>query len=216
MKKLLTNRGRKIGRAAPVPDWPKSAVRIGFGLIWLVDAAFKWSPDFRTGLLGMVKGAGDGQPSWLHGFFHFWLVTIQPHPYVWAYGVAAIETLIAFALIFGFARKVTYIATIFTALGIWAIAEGFGGPYNATSTDIGAAVMYAVVALALLVLQLQFGPESVQRRLLDRAARELVALGRRVWRSLAPSPRRQGARSTRPAAAHSGRPTSCAAGGSRT
>lgn len=158
MKKLLINRGRKIGRAAPVPDWPKSAVRIGFGLIWLVDAAFKWSPDFRTGLLGMVKGAGDGQPSWLHGFFHFWLVTIQPHPYVWAYGVAAIETLIAFALIFGFARKVTYIATIFTALGIWAIAEGFGGPYNATSTDIGAAVMYAVVALALLVLQLQFGP----------------------------------------------------------
>jgi hypothetical protein len=47
--------------------------------------------------------------------------------------------------------------TIVTALFIWGIAEGFGGPYSGTSIDIGAAVMYAVVALALLVMSLQLG-----------------------------------------------------------
>jgi hypothetical protein len=60
--------------------------------------------------------------------------------------------MIALALTFGFARKYTYIFTTFSALVIWGIAEGFGGPYNGSSTDIGAAVMYAVVAVGLLVL----------------------------------------------------------------
>ncbi len=158
MNTALTNHNRQVGSRARVPTWPKSAVRIGFGLIWLVDAAFKFSPDFRTGILGMVKMAAVGQPSWLHGWFHFWISAVQAHPNFWAYGIAGLELVIALALIFGFARKVTYLVTIFAALFIWGIAEGFGGPYSATSTDIGAAVMYAVVALALLVLSLQCGP----------------------------------------------------------
>jgi hypothetical protein len=64
VKTVLINDNRQVGENARVPTWPKSAVRIGFGLIWLVDASFKFSPDFRTGILGMVKGAATGQPSW--------------------------------------------------------------------------------------------------------------------------------------------------------
>jgi uncharacterized membrane protein YphA (DoxX/SURF4 family) len=135
-----------------VPVWPKAAFRIGFGLIWLIDAVFKWLPDFHKGLLGMVKTSGQGQPSWLHWWFHSWFNIVQANTNLWAYGVAVLETVIALALIFGFARKYTYIFTIFSALVIWGIAEGFGGPYSGTSTDIGAAVMYAVVAFGLLVL----------------------------------------------------------------
>jgi hypothetical protein len=55
-------------------------------------------------------------------------------------------------LIFGFARKLTYVFTFFAALFIWGVGEGFGGPYSGSSTDIGASVIYAVVACALLVL----------------------------------------------------------------
>jgi nitrite reductase (NO-forming) len=141
-----------------VPDWPKSAVRIAFGVVWAIDAAFKYRPGFHKEFLDMVNKAGEGQPHWLHWWFKFWSETVTPHPHVWAYSLAAVETLIALALIFGFARKLTYIVTIFTALMIWAVAEGFGGPYTASSTDIGAAVMYAFVAAALLVLSLQCGP----------------------------------------------------------
>ena len=100
----------------------------------------------------MVKMAGQGQPSWLHWWFQSWFNIVQAHTDLWAYGVAVLETVIALALIFGFARKFTYVFTIFSALFIWGIAEGFGGPYSGSSTDIGAAVMYAVVAFALLVL----------------------------------------------------------------
>jgi len=146
------------GPDAPVPTWPKSAVRIGFGVIWAIDAVFKWRPGFRSSFLSMVKGAGAGQPSWLHWWFSFWSSAVSPHPHAWAYGIAVLETLIAAALILGFARKLTYFVTILTGVGIWSVAEGFGGPYTANSTDIGAAVMYAVVALGLLVLSLQCGP----------------------------------------------------------
>jgi nitrite reductase (NO-forming) len=157
MRRLRTQHHRVTGEAAPVASWPKSAFRISFGLIWLIDAFFKWRPGFHTGFMDTVKGAADGQPSWLHWWFKFWIATIQPHPHVWAYGVAALETLIALALILGFARKVTYIVTIISGLIIWAVAEGFGGPYTASSTDIGAAVIYAWVAFGLLMLELQAG-----------------------------------------------------------
>jgi nitrite reductase (NO-forming) len=155
---VLTHRSnRLVGPSAPVPGWPKSAVRIGFGLIWLVDAVFKWLPDFHKGILGMAQGAATGQPSWLHWWFNIWVGAVRAHPDLWAYGIAVLETVIALALIFGFARKTTYIVTIVSALFIWGVAEGFGGPYNGASTDIGAAVMYAVVAVSLLVGSLQFG-----------------------------------------------------------
>jgi nitrite reductase (NO-forming) len=152
-------RQRRLGAEASVPIWPKSAVRIGFGLILAIDAAFKWRPGFHRDFLMMIKEASEGQPSWLHGWFKFWINTMAPHPHVWAYSIAVIETLLALALIFGFARKTTYILTAIVCFGIWTVAEGFGGPYTSTSTDIGAAVMYAVVAASLLVLQLQCGTD---------------------------------------------------------
>jgi nitrite reductase (NO-forming) len=34
---------------------------------------------------------------------------------------------------------------------IWATAEGFGGPYQSGSTDIGAAIIYSFVFVALLI-----------------------------------------------------------------
>jgi uncharacterized membrane protein YphA (DoxX/SURF4 family) len=136
----------------------KTAFRIVFGVIWLLDGFFKWRPGFHKDFVDSINHAGQGQPSWLHWFFRFTHDVITPHPHVWAYGVATLETLIGLALIFGFARKITYIVAFLTGLGIWAVAEGFGGPYNAGSTDIGAAVMYSVVALGLLALNYEAGP----------------------------------------------------------
>jgi nitrite reductase (NO-forming) len=75
-----------------------------------------------------------------------------------AYLVAVVETLIALALIAGFARKITYISAIVFSLLIWATAEGFGGPYTSGASDIGTAIIYAVVFAALLALSYYAGP----------------------------------------------------------
>jgi nitrite reductase (NO-forming) len=144
------------GRCAPA--WPKDALRIGFGVIWLIDALLKWLPGFKDSYMSTIMGTKAGQPGWLQPWFQFW-ISLQ-HPAVtffWAL-VATAETLIALALILGFARKLAYCAAIVFSLLIWSTAEGFGGPYTSGASDIGTAVIYAVVFAGLLTLSYYAGP----------------------------------------------------------
>jgi uncharacterized membrane protein YphA (DoxX/SURF4 family) len=90
-----------------VPAWPKYALRITFGVIWMIDAVLKWLPGFRSGYMASIKGAGMGQPGWLQWWFHLWTNLQHPAPTFWAVVVAVLETLVALAVILGFARKVT-------------------------------------------------------------------------------------------------------------
>jgi len=158
---VSVERARKARMARGRPTRPRStggfritgsAVRITFGLVWLVDASLKWLPGFRSSFADMIRGAADGQPTWLHGWFSFWIDLTAPRATLFADMVAVIETGIALALIFGFARKLTYLLAIGFTLMIWSTAEGFGGPYAAGSSDIGTAIIYAVVFVALLVI----------------------------------------------------------------
>jgi nitrite reductase (NO-forming) len=143
------------GRCNP---WPKDALRVSFGIIWLIDAVLKWLPGFRSGYMGAIMGEAQGQPGWLKPWFDFWINLQHPRVTFFAYLVAIVETLIALALIAGFARKITYISAIVFSLLIWGTAEGFGGPYTSGASDIGTAIIYAVVFAALLALSYYAGP----------------------------------------------------------
>jgi uncharacterized membrane protein YphA (DoxX/SURF4 family) len=132
--------------------WPETALRVGFGIVWGVNAGLKWLPGFRDNYLAVATGAAKGQPDWLDWWFRFWVDIQRPHPLVFAYTIAVIETLIALSLILGFVRKTLYIAGAVFSFFIWAVAEGFGGPYTLGSTDIGSAIIYVIVFLALLVI----------------------------------------------------------------
>jgi uncharacterized membrane protein YphA (DoxX/SURF4 family) len=139
-------------------QWPKTVFRVVFGLIWLVDAILKWLPGFRNGYMDTIMGQADGQPGWLKPWFDFWINLQHPHPAFFAYLVAFAETIIALALIFGFARKLVYSGAIVLSLLIWATAEGFGGPYTAGAADVGTALIYALVFALLLTLNYYQGP----------------------------------------------------------
>ena len=140
------------------PAWPKDALRIGFGVIWLIDGLLKWLPGFKDSYMSTIMGIKAGQPGWLQPWFQFW-ITLQHGQvtFFWVL-VATCETLIALALIFGFARKLTYGAAIVLSLLIWSTAEGFGGPYTSGAADIGTAVIYALVFTTLLALSAYAGP----------------------------------------------------------
>ena len=49
------------------------------------------------------------------------------------------------------------------SLLVWAIAEGFGGPYGSGSTDIGTSIIYALFFVGLLVLAYYAGDRPLQR-----------------------------------------------------
>lgn len=149
-----------------------AAARIAFGLVWLVDAALKWTPHFVNDYLGHLAEGSEGRPGWLQPWFRFWNDLQAPAPTTWAYLIAITETLIALALLLGLARKVTYISATAFSLMIWATAEGFGGPYTGggADVDVGAGLIYAVVFIVLLVITCD-GPDRysldavIERRL---------------------------------------------------
>ena len=76
-----------------------------------------------------------------------------------AYLVAVTETLIALAVLVGFARKLSYTAALVFSLLIWSTAEGFGGPYAGASADVdtGAGLIYALVFASLLAFAYYLG-----------------------------------------------------------
>lgn len=125
------------------------AVRVGFGLIWAIDAALKWMPGFRGTYPSMIKEAAQGQPGWLSGWFSLWDQAILHAPTLFAVLIALAETAIAASLILGIAQRVGFTGGIVFALLVWGVREGFGGPYTSGATDIGAAIMYAVLLAGL-------------------------------------------------------------------
>ena len=126
-------------------------LRILFGVIWLIDAQFKWRPAFIEDFSSYLTGALSGQPAAVQAWIRFWVEIVNVNPTLFAIFVAVAETALAFALILGVFSNLAYLGGSLLALVIWSTAEGFGGPYTPGTTDIGAAIIYVFV-FALLFL----------------------------------------------------------------
>lgn len=129
-----------------------AALRITFGLVWVLDGLMKFTNMQPSDVVDLVQGAGQGQPTWLSGWFSFWLSYVSTNPAGFLYGVGLLELALGFALVLGLLRKTAYICGAILSLMIWTVDEGFGGPYGPGSTDIGAAVIYILVFLALWII----------------------------------------------------------------
>jgi nitrite reductase (NO-forming) len=153
-------------------------IRLLFGAAWGIDAGLKWLPGFRQNFLPMLRHTAKGQPSWLHWWFHTWIAVQSHAPGLFVTLTALVETALALVLLLGVARRAGYVLGIGWSLIVWAVAEGFGGPYMSGSTDIGCCIMYALLFGALLV----FAPSAENERFcLDHA---LVKRWSR-WRTVA-------------------------------
>jgi thiosulfate dehydrogenase (quinone) large subunit len=141
-------------RATIAPDHPPSSswrlrgvavLRIVFGLVWAIDASFKWQPAFINSFTTYLTKALGGQPPAMEAWITFWLRVISIHPHFLAYLVAITETTIAVCLILGAFSNLVCGIGVLLALMIWSTAQGFGGPYGPGSTDIGVGIIYTLV-----------------------------------------------------------------------
>jgi nitrite reductase (NO-forming) len=129
-----------------------AVVRIGFGVIWAIDAIFKWLPGFVNGqTIGDELGGGDDiHTPVIHQWIALWHSVATAAPATFALGTAIVETLIALGILFGAFSNVVLIGSAIWSLGIWSSAEGFGLPWNESGiTDVGPSVGYIFAALAL-------------------------------------------------------------------
>lgn len=128
-----------------------AVLRIVFGLVWAVDATLKWSPAFIDNFVKYLTEGAQGQPEAIQIWINFWVHTVSVNPYLFAILVALAETAIAIGLIFGLFTRIAMIGGIALSLVIWSTAEGLGGPYVSGSTDVGTAIIYAMVFVALWI-----------------------------------------------------------------
>jgi uncharacterized membrane protein YphA (DoxX/SURF4 family) len=141
----------------PIPmNWREKGVgisRILFGIVWVIAALLKWQPQFQNSFVDQVSAVQDGQPAPIQAWIAFWAHLISTNPLLFARIEATTESAIALFLIVGVFSNLTAIVGIFLSLGIWSVAEGFGGPYiPGHSTDIGTAFPYALLFVLLLFL----------------------------------------------------------------
>src|SRR5205807_3726447 len=99
--------------------------------------AGRWVSKIPTGFVhsfpDLIKSAG--QPAWLQPWFNFWYNATVGNAAPFVYGIALLEVSLGVALVLGLVRKLAYIGGLILSLLIWAIPEGFGGPYGPGSTD---------------------------------------------------------------------------------
>ena len=130
----------------------RHALRMLFGLFWGLDAGLKLLPGTVFYFQERMISAGILQPAWLSGWFAFWLAQANAYGALDVALVATLEFFLAVALIAGLLRKTAYLGGIALSLFIWAIPEGFGGPYDPGTFDIGVGIVYAIGFLFLIAL----------------------------------------------------------------
>ncbi len=145
--------------ASPVlPTWTlrrlhgAAVVRILFGLLWAVDAVFKWLPGFIDGrTIGDELGrAPEVSTPIVHEWLVLWNTIGTANPPVFAHVIAVLETLVAIALIAGAFSNVALLGSAALSFGIWSGAEGFHLPWTkAGETDLGPSAAYVFASLAL-------------------------------------------------------------------
>lgn len=145
------------------PDVASAALRIAFGIIWAIGAAFTWTDPFAANYVGYLHNAAQGQPSWSAWWFDLWIALVTPHAMLFVWLTRIAETLLAIALLIGFARKTTYVLGALFSLLIWSTAEGFGGPYTVGAANMGTALTYVLIFLLLIGINYRGGtsPYSV-------------------------------------------------------
>ena len=128
-------------------------LRIVFGVVWAIDAALKWRPDFLHGRVFAHQFGIHDQITTpvIRQWIDLWQYIAAVAPTGMGVGTAIVETLIAVGLLTGTLLNVVYVGSAVYSFGIWSAAEAFGLPWSAAgATDIGPSIGYIIAALALL------------------------------------------------------------------
>lgn len=145
----------------PVVEAPSSllrphtaaVIRIGFGIIWGINASFKWLPGFIHGqtIAGEFRSTSKIDTPVIHEWIQLWKVIATADPAAFAVGTAVVETLIALCLLLGAFSNAVFVGSAVFAFGIWSTVEGFHLPWTRPGiTDLGPAAAYPFASLALL------------------------------------------------------------------
>lgn len=133
----------------------RRGLEIALGVLWLIDGALQFQPfmftkDFFAGILGMAAMGLPGPVTTVNLGIGDLLIA---HPVLFNAIFATLQVALGVGLLWPRTANMARGVSIAWALGVWMIGEGFGG-LGMDGTGLltgapGAAVLYAVLALAL-------------------------------------------------------------------
>lgn len=141
-------------------------LRIGFGLLWLLDGILQGQSAMPLGMPSQVlEPAADGSPGWVVHLVHFAGTMWIEHPVTAAAAAVWIQVGIGLALLVAPPGRWARLAGLVSAgwgLVVWVFGEAFGGIFAPGSTWLfgtpGAVLLYVVAGLLLAL------PERVWHR----------------------------------------------------
>jgi len=166
----MKTKGQNISQNVKWHSLAIAMTRIAFGLVWAIDAFFKWQPAFQNNFVSYLQETYNGQPALIQVWLNMWIKLISINPYLFARLVALGETGIAIGLLLGFLSNLTYASGTLLSIVIWAVPEGFGGPYTPGATDIGTGIIYVFGFMGLFLLSAgqHYGLDKIVRAKLGR------------------------------------------------
>lgn len=128
-----------------------AVVRILFGVLWAIDASFKWMPGFIGGqtMPDELGRADKVHIPVMHQWLELWHTVGLANPAATATIIAIVETMAALGLIFGVLSNAAFIGTAILSFGISSGAEGFHLPFHGGMTDLGPSAGYVFASLGL-------------------------------------------------------------------
>lgn len=146
---------------------------VGFGVLWGIAGFEMFQNQFSSYLPTLIRIASQGAPSFLGGWFHFWIFVSSLGGSSVADVAGSLQLVLAFCLIVGFARKIAFLAGMLGAIFLWVVPEAFGGPFTVGAFSLGPGVVYATGLLGLIALNATYGEDlgTLDRLLIRRFPR---------------------------------------------
>jgi hypothetical protein len=154
---------------APAIAWPRSwgagdparpaitrrRIQVALGLLWILDGLLQFQPAMFTGKFAtqVIAPAGVGQPGFVAGPLDQAARIILHQPAVMDLGFGLIQLALGAGILFPRTARWALAASVAWALAVWYLGEGLGGLFGGGASLLtgapGAALLYAVLALAV-------------------------------------------------------------------
>jgi cytochrome oxidase Cu insertion factor (SCO1/SenC/PrrC family) len=180
--------------------WPepraRRVLRVGFGLLWIVDGILQTQSGMPLRLTGQVIAeAGSGSPSWLQDVVRWGATVWNNHPVTAATAAVWIQVGIGVWLLLvarGRWSRLGGLVSVGWALSVWVFGESLGGILAPSATWLfgapGAVLFYAAAGALIALEERRWRDRRLGRRLLAGCGALLVAMailqawpGRGFW-----------------------------------
>ena len=137
----------------------RQTLRIGLGLLWVIDALLQLQPGMFTMdmISDIMQPAATGEPAWLKSLIDWSITTVTPHLVLFNWAIVALQ--LAIGILILYPRRTTVrlglLLSVVWGVAVWIFGEALGQLLTGSTTFLagapGSVAVYMVAALLLLL-----------------------------------------------------------------